>query len=153
MKIEYLANNRQFLEEIASYWCKEWSSSWDEEAIAKKTEKLKKKAQIGKLPFLLVAKEGKNLVGTGGLFIKDLDGREDLSPWLGGVYIVNKYRNQGVASRMVHRLVKEARNLGFTRIYLYTENASRLYEKLGWTFMEDTFSSRKIPSKIFYQDI
>ena len=62
IEIDYLANNQQFLEEIASYWCKEWSSTWDEKAIAKKVEKLKKKAQIGKLPFLFVAKKKKNLL-------------------------------------------------------------------------------------------
>jgi len=153
IEIEYLANNQQFLEEIASYWCKEWSNTWDEKAIAKKVEKLKKKAQIGKLPFLFVAKKEEKLVGTGGLFIDDLDGREELSPWLGGVYIVEKYRNQGVASTMIQKLINEAKRLGFRKVYLYTENASGLYEKLEWKFMEDTLSPRGVPSKIFYKEI
>jgi RimJ/RimL family protein N-acetyltransferase len=153
IEIAYLANNQQFLKEIAGYWCREWSESWDEEAINKKIEKLKKKANTHELPILFVSKDGDELVGTAGLFKQDLDGREDLSPWLGGVYIKEKYRNKGIASEMITRVLQLAKKMGFTRLYLYTESASGLYEKLGWTFMEDTKSPRGVPSKIFYLDL
>lgn len=153
IEIDYLANNQQFLDEIAGYWCREWSDSWDDEAIARKVEKLKNKANTEQIPILFVAKDGQKFVGTAGLFKHDLDGREDLSPWLGGVFVATEYRNNGVATKLINRVLALAKKKGFKRIYLYTEAASGLYEKLGWTFMEDTKSPRGIPSKIFYLDL
>lgn len=153
IEIDYLANNQQFLREVAGYWCREWSKSWDEEAINIKVEKLKKKANTRDLPILFVSKDGDRLVGTAGLFKEDLDGREDLSPWLGGVYVKEEYRNKGFATEMINRVLELAKDLGYKRLYLYTESASGLYQKLGWTFMEDTKSPRGIPSKIFYLDL
>lgn len=153
VEIDFLKNNQQFLVEIAESWCREWSESWDKAAISKKAEKLKKKANINHLPILFVAKNGNEFVGTAGLFKHDLDGREALSPWLGGVYIKEKYRNKGMATILIKRVLEIAKEKGYKRLYLYTESASGLYEKLGWTFMEDTRSPRGIPSKIYYLDI
>lgn len=128
--IDYLANNQQFLKEIAGYWCHEWSASWDAEAITRKVVNLKNKANTTELPILFISKSGNELLGTAGLFKEDLDGREDLSPWLGGVYVKEKYRNKGIARKMITRVLELAKEMGYERLYLYTESASGLYENL-----------------------
>ena len=59
--------------------------------------------------------------------------------WLGSTPnspVEESWRNQGIASLLVDRCDAEARKAGVGKIYLSTEFASGLYEKLGWEFFE-----------------
>lgn len=54
------------------------------------------------------------------------------------VYTREQYRRQGIAARMVERLIQEARARGVTEISLdATESGRLLYERLGFTVSQE----------------
>ncbi len=65
-----------------------------------------------------------------------MKGREDLSPWLAGVYVKKHMRRAGRAKDLIERIEQIARAESVKRIYLYTEHQQQYYEKLGWVLME-----------------
>lgn len=70
--------------------------------------------------------------GTAGLVRSDLESRQDLTPWLAGVFVPPDFRGRGHASALVRRVEAFARDAGLERIWLYTSSASGLYRGLGW---------------------
>ena len=71
----------------------------------------------------------------------DLFVRPDLSPWLANVYVDEPFRKGGYGRQMLSTVLENARaNLQTDAVYLYTSHQG-LYEKFGWTFVEevDTF--------------
>lgn len=149
MKFETLLfkNDQKILKTIKDYWYEEWS----EKSMAKKINSLQNKASYDPLPLLFVAKYKGGIVGTAGLFSHDL--LDDLSPWLGGVYTVKDFRNQGIATHLINKVINEAKNMGYQRIFLYTEKTGIFYRKLGWTFMDASRSPRGRDCDIYYLDI
>lgn len=92
------------------------------------------------VPSLLVALDGNEPIGSASLIAHDLPDREelwDLWPWLSGVYVVPDHRGRGVARALVGAVEQAARHLGATRLYLYTQTAGGLYERLGWERIGD----------------
>lgn len=74
----------------------------------------------------------------------------ELSPWLAGVFVGEKFRGQGIASKLVERVFVEAKELGYNKIYLHTETAASLYEKLGCKKICDTENDMGELTTVFY---
>ena len=89
------------------------------------------------IPFILVAKEGNNLMGVIMTSSKADDVSKKYSPWLQMLYVKEEFRNKGIGKRLVEAACKRMKNLGYPRVYIDTANASGFYEKLGWKFVED----------------
>lgn len=77
-------------------------------------------------------------VGTISLFENDLKTMPDIGPWIAAVYVAPGYRGRGIASELVAHACYQAARLGYTELYLRTETAQGLYEKLGWQKVCDT---------------
>ncbi|MBB5342873.1 GNAT superfamily N-acetyltransferase [Edaphobacter lichenicola] len=77
------------------------------------------------------------LVAVGGLTIDPFTA-EPHTGRIRRVYVRSAWRNQGVGRALVSTLVEEARK-SFRRVRLRAENASaaRLYERMGFTAIED----------------
>jgi len=58
--------------------------------------------------------------------------QRNLTPWLASVYVRPEMRGRGVATALVRHAMARTANLGVTRLYLFTDGARGLYEKLGW---------------------
>lgn len=77
------------------------------------------------------------LLGSyGSVLIQDLDVRPRLTPWMGGLFVVKEHRGRGVATGLIHRLIKEARRLSVKRLCLWTPSAEVLHTNLGWVRLE-----------------
>jgi len=152
-KIDYIGNQQQFIEEIALLWAKEWIPEANEADVEKKIFKFKNRVSTEGPPFVLVAYKDNILIGSAGLSDHDLAKRPDLSPWLVGVLVKPEYRKKGIASALVGSVVDKAKELGFKHLYLHTEEAQGLYEKLGWTFMEHTTNDQEQESDIYFLDL
>ncbi len=151
--IDYLGNQKQFLAQLATLWAQEWVPNVTDADIAQKIFKFQDRISTGKPPFVLVAFSGKKLLGSAALFEHDLAKRPDLSPWLAGVLVLPEYRGNGVARDMISEAVEKAKRLGYHRIYLHTEVAQGLYEKLGWIYLESTKNDLGEDTDIYYLDI
>jgi GNAT superfamily N-acetyltransferase len=61
----------------------------------------------------------------------------ELSPWLAGTLVHPERRGEGIATALVRHAVSRAAELGVTTLYLYSERARGLYERLGWRHLWD----------------
>lgn len=61
MKIDFLKNKPKFIENVAACWSKEWSRDKSGIGLDKQKNDVLAKANIGKIPFILIAFDGDNL--------------------------------------------------------------------------------------------
>ena len=61
----------------------------------------------------------------------------ELSPWVGGVYVIPAARGRGVASALIGHVMSRAEEFGIRDLYLYTNGAEGLYLKLGWRVLSE----------------
>lgn len=136
--IEYLANRPEYLIELAGWHHGEWGRLHPGDTVEKRAERMK--AHLGKkqVPTTFVALADGEPVGSASLVGCDMEGREDLTPWLASVYVVPEYRRRGVGSTLVNRVVEEAQALSVETLYLFTWDQERLYARLGWSVLERT---------------
>ena len=59
-------------------------------------------------------------------------------PWLAAVFVTPDARKFGVGSALVEHVVNRARELGYTRLFLYTEHQEKWYASTGWMKIRDT---------------
>ena len=58
-------------------------------------------------------------------------------PWLAAVFVTPDARKFGVGSALVEHVVNRARELGYPKIYLYTEHQENWYASKGWVKIRD----------------
>src|SRR3954453_19158656 len=82
----------------------------------------------------LVAKADGEPVGTCLLVESEIEPNHDLSPWLAGLFVVPEHRRKGAGAVLVRAIEDQARQRGFSRLYLYTGYCGFLREaRLGST--------------------
>src|SRR5437016_13678318 len=72
---------------------------------------------------------------TPALRVHDLEGREDLSPWFGGVFVGSHFRRQGIGSALCATVEDGARSREIQTLYLFTLDKQAWYSRLGWTVL------------------
>lgn len=91
-----------------------------------------------KLPRCFIALLKGELVGTVSLLENDLETRPDLNPWLGCLFVPQKYRRRGIGTELTKFAERCAFfDLRITRLFLFTEDQEQLYRQLGWRRIEE----------------
>lgn len=133
MHICYLNDCPEYIDEMAELFHAEWSWLIPGKSVADVTEMLRERAKSRTdLPFSLVATKKGNWLGSASLKAHDMETNTDLTPWLAAVYVKAPFRGQGIARLLIAKIQQKASDLGFSAIYLYTPDATRYYEQLGW---------------------
>ncbi len=79
-----------------------------------------------------------NLLGVATLVDDDeLPDAPEPGPWLAAVFVTPDARKFGVGSALVEHVVNRARELGYPKIYLYTEHQENWYASKGWSKIRD----------------
>jgi GNAT superfamily N-acetyltransferase len=138
LTIDYLGNHRDFIPQLAKWAYSEWRRVFDTRGMSLNdvVASFETRTNTDKLPLAIVAIENGEVIGTGCLKPGDLEIRPELSPWLGGIFVVPQCRNRGVATAIIHRLLQEALRLQLSVLYLWTPSAESLYARLGWKTIE-----------------
>ena len=79
----------------------------------------------------------REIIGSASLVAQDMDDHPDLTPWLADVFVKPDYRGRGIATSLIQQIESEAKSAGIPRLYLYTPDAAKLYQKLGWRVYEE----------------
>ncbi len=134
--IQYLADCPDVIPTLASWVFEQWGRQYKMESVSVQLELFAKRKNRDKIPLALVAFLGAQPVGTASLKIREMTTHTHLLYWLGAVYVVEQFRNQGIGTELIARATDIARNLGVDALYLHTPDKTGLYERFGWEEIE-----------------
>ena len=89
-------------------------------------------ANANQYPAMFVAHQNSRPLGSIRLVENDMETHSELSPWLASLYVHQDYRRNGIGTALIRTIEIVTSELKFKTIYLFTEDKSFLYEKMGW---------------------
>lgn len=141
-------------EERKAHWLNEMSRcDWDAGGFLVwmlKNDKFKE--YCGKDAEVLLAAEGESLAGFCTLAEHDEIVSDTMKPWIGFVFTFPKFRGRRCSGHLTEYAVGLAREAGYEKIYVSSEEKG-LYEKYGFTFLEDAMSEHGYETQIFVRKI
>src|SRR5205807_2061750 len=135
VQISYLIEHPEYIPQLAQWLFEQWGSTLGEETLEARIKKLKTHMNRDKLPIAWVAHANGQLLGTAALRVYDLEGREDLTPWLGGVFVGSHFRRQGIGAALCAAVEEEARSRAIHTLYLFTLDKRAWYSRMGWSII------------------
>ena len=132
MRISYLADHPEFIASLARGRFEHYRDLLPEYTLQTHITKLQAHLNRDALPIAWVAHADGHALGTAALRTHDLDGREDLTPWLGAVYVLPEFRRRGVGTALCATVEGKARELRVHTLYLFTLDRQPWYVTLGW---------------------
>ena len=137
MKIYNLKDKIEYLDEVVNLEYEEWANNKEEnkkDRIKAKKEKILNSFN-NKSFCKLILIDNNNLIGFISIFPKDCKEERELTPWYAKMYVKERYRNNGYSRILNDAILKEARNRGFSTLYLKTD-LKNYYEKFGAIFIK-----------------
>lgn len=137
MKIYNLKDKIEYLDEVANLEYEEWANNKEEnkkDRIKAKKEKILNSFN-NKSFCKLILIDNNNLIGFISIFPKDCEEERELTPWYATMYVKERYRNNGYSRILNDAILKEAKNRGFSTLYLKTD-LKNYYEKFGAIFIK-----------------
>jgi N-acetylglutamate synthase-like GNAT family acetyltransferase len=133
VRISYLIEHPEYIPQLAGWLFEQWGAILGEKTIEARIKKLNAHMNRDRLPIAWVAHENDQLLGTASLRARDLEGREDLTPWLGGVFVGPDFRRRGIGAALCATVEDAARSRGIQTLYLFTLDKQAWYSRMGWT--------------------
>ncbi|MEJ2743799.1 MAG: GNAT family N-acetyltransferase [Gammaproteobacteria bacterium] len=152
MLIEYLADRPDLIPELAELHLAEWGHLKPDQALQDRVAALNGCTGKSSIPLGVVATNGNELLGSALLVAHDMSTRQDLSPWLAGVFVKPACRKMGVATELIQRIESEASALRIHRLYLYTDKESDFYAKRGWS-IHDACEYRGLAVTVMFKNL
>ena len=135
VRISYLSEHPEYVQELAQWLFKEWDSILGEGNPEARIKKLKAHMNRDELPIAWVAHANGQLLGTASLRVHDLEGRDNLTPWLGGVFVASQFRRRGIGAALCATVEEAAQSRGIQTLYLFTLDKQEWYLRQGWTLL------------------
>jgi predicted N-acetyltransferase YhbS len=135
VQISYLIEHPEYISQLAQRLFEQWDSILGEETPEARIKKLKTHMNRDKLPIAWVAHANGQVLGTAAFRVRDLEGREELTPWLGGVFVGSHFRCRGIGAALCVTVEDEARSREIQTLYLFTLDKQAWYSRLGWTVL------------------
>lgn len=124
-----LKDEPQIKEELASWFSDKWGVPIDAYLECMNTY-LEDKSPYG----WYLCKDEDKIIGGLGVIDNDFHSRKDLKPNVCALYVLEEYRNQGIAGKLLNLVVTEMKNKGISPLYLLTDHIG-FYEKYNWKFL------------------
>lgn len=121
----------EYLPQLAAWHHQEWQALNPGQTLAQRIQAMQAYLGAGFVPTTYIAKAN-GVLGSAAIISHDMDNKPELTPWLASVYVAPEYRNQGVGSRLVQHILKQAAAAGLSRLYLFTPDRASFYQRLGW---------------------
>jgi N-acetylglutamate synthase-like GNAT family acetyltransferase len=135
VQISYLIDHPNYIPQLAQWLFEQWGSILGEKTLETRIKKLKAHMNRDELPIAWVAHANGQLLGTAALRVHDLEEREDLTPWLGGVFVGSDFRRRGIGAALCATVEDAARSRGIQTLYLFTLDKQAWYLRLGWAVL------------------
>src|SRR5947199_7987047 len=118
--INYLIEHAEYIPQLAQLLFEQWDAILGEETPEARIKKLKAHMNRDELPIAWIAHSDGQLLGTAALREHDLEGREDLTPWLGGVFVGSQFRRRGIGAALCATVEEAAGTRGIQSVYVFT---------------------------------
>ena len=136
MRVVPLVERPTLAEQVSVWGFDEWGHLNPGQTLEERRARVQGKMNVDRVPIAFVAlDDDAGIVGTASLIFDDLEG-DPRNPWLASVYVPPAHRQRGIASALVSAVEAAALRIGYDRLYLFTTSAAALYERLGWTALE-----------------
>ena len=137
VRIAYLAEHLDAIPTLAQWHHAEWSWVTPDLTVADRIAGFTARARRNSIPTAFVGLADDAVVGMACLVDCDIPSHSHLTPWLATVLVSPDYRGRGIASALCIRATEEARRLGAANLYLFTFDRQSLYDRLGWSPLEE----------------
>jgi GNAT superfamily N-acetyltransferase len=127
-----LADCPETIPTLAQWFRSQWSDYYATRSVADIVQDFHAELNRNRLPLRLVAFVDGRVAGTASLREQAMKGLPEFTPGLGGLFVVEQYRNLGIGTKLVSAAMKIARDLGYDNLYAATMAASGILERLGW---------------------
>ncbi len=133
IRIENLNQYPQYIETVVGWIYKEWGDNnpnyWK--------EWITHSLYSNRVPMTFIAFVDDIPAGTISLWNCDIQSRQDLSPWVGGLYVADGFRGQSYGEQKLGLLLqkhalKALQDMGYRTAYAFTEKTTDYYERIGW---------------------
>ena len=132
VRISYLIEHPEYVPQLARWLFEEWDAILGEKTPEVRIKKLNAHMNRDQLPIAWVAHANGQVMGTAALRVHDLEGREDLTPWLAGVFVGSQFRRRGIGAALCGTVEGATRSQGIETLYLFTLDKQAWYSRLGW---------------------
>jgi GNAT superfamily N-acetyltransferase len=131
VRVEPLARHPRHLDFVAGLvWREFWAEVQGGMSEAELRAAFGGQAPPGRVLASLLALEGDTPLGCVHLIDNDDPSLPELHPWLAAMVVVPQRRGQGIGSLLVRAMAREAKALGFERLWFGTDGPG-FYERLG----------------------
>jgi predicted N-acetyltransferase YhbS len=149
--IDDLRASPQCVDTIGRWHFDQWGPLTGAPTLQEYLVRLEAAAASPRLPAVLVAYDNTGALGSVSLVPCDLSIRPALTPWLAQLFVTPTGRGRGIGAALVRAALKRARDLGFSRLHLYTSgDLPRYYERLGWSADEQVEYLGKLRTVMHY---
>src|SRR5437899_11847508 len=135
VRISYLIEHPEYIPQLAQWLFEQWDSILGEKTPETRIRKLQAHMNRDKLPIAWVAHANGQLLGTAALRVHDLEGREDLTPWRGGVFVGSNFRRRGIGAALCATVEDAAGSREIQTLYLFTLDKQAVYPRLALTLL------------------
>jgi RimJ/RimL family protein N-acetyltransferase len=134
--IGFLADHLDTIPTLANWFRAQWPEYYAAMSQEEMEQDFLEDASRDRLPIRLVAFKARELAGT--IILRD-NGTAmlpEFQPELGGLYVPESYRHQGIATELIRAGMQMAREQGYETVFATTVAAAAILERLGWEFLQ-----------------
>ena len=144
MQVVNIKSNSNYLKEYIKLCSLEWGSKKSKEEMEKYTSDKEKRILRGDKVISILGLVRENvLLGFISLFRYEDESNKQLTPWYATMYVKNEYRGKGFSKILNNAILKEAKRLGYKKVYLKT-NLINYYEKFGAKYIRNLENGEKL---------
>lgn len=133
--IGFLADYPDTIPTLAKWFRNQWPDYYADMSQAEMEQDFLSDAFRDRLPSRLIAFESGKLVGT--IILREqTETLPEFQPELGGLYVIESHRGQGIGTELIRAGMKLALDQGYETVFATTVVAAGILERLGWEFIK-----------------
>ena len=132
MQIINLNQTPGSIQQLAHWHHDEWGDYNPGLTFDQRIQRMQPHLSDDAVPSTYVAMDDDVVLGSADIVQSDMTTHQDLSPWIASVYVDQSQRRRGIGSQLVEYVMQQAKDAGFSRLYLFTPDQAAFYQHLGW---------------------
>lgn len=134
--IAFLVDCPEVIPTLTQWFRAQWPGYYGERTQADIAQDFHFEANRTRIPMRLIAFFDGELAGTITLREHALQEVPESHPGLGGLFVVEAHRGQGIGTALVKAGMNVAKEHGYKQVYVSTVTARGILARLGWTVVQ-----------------